>query len=167
MARPVLQSLAKRVQELFVTSESNVSATPPETPPNQSPLIALNRVYYHHMRFYNTHNQLMPWGGGTIAYQVTKEDPDDIDMVDGQTPTSLYFIDLGIANCRFSDKGHDLFCKRIGRDIALARLLDDDKAVDAGVVGHHPTHSEVITKIREAYYQEREEFSPQVRLMVK
>jgi hypothetical protein len=113
---------------------------------------------------YDECDNILPWGGSTIAYQVTREDGND-EVTD---PGSyLYFVDIGIANCRASDKGRDLFCKRIGRDIALARLLDDNRVVDAGMVGHHPTHAEVIALVRESFYQEREEFVPQIRLMIR
>lgn len=115
------------------------------------------------MRRYDDAGVVLPHGGATIAYKVTKEivdevaDPKDDDM-------ALYFLDIGIAKCRATDNIRDIFCKRIGRDIATARMLE---ATEGLTFTHHPSHSEVIKAVKEHYYLVRSAFLPQIRLMEK
>lgn len=170
MAQRVLRNLAQCVKEFFGQSGSSVLDTQQGIEAPQSGKIGIDKIYYLHMRMYDKNNNLLPWGGSTIAYRVTKDFAEEEYDIGGSLSTGdeiLYFLDIGISNCRYSDKSKDLFCKRIGRDIALARLLDTDKQTDGGYYINHPTHSDIINAVKNIYYHVREEFVPQVRLMVK
>ena len=157
MAQQVLQNLAQRAREYLGLSGSSVLDTQQgiETPPSAK--IGIDKIYFLHMRMYDANGKMLPHGGSTIAYKVSEDLAEDEN-------TRLYFLDVGISNCKYSDKHKDLFCKRIGRDIATARLLEK---IGGTVMRGHPTHADVIHMVKELYYHEREVHVKTARLMFK
>lgn len=158
MAQQVFQNLAQLVRESFERSESNGFDTPQEIQKTPSGKIGIDKIYFLHMRMYDEKGKMLPHGGSTIAYKVSEDVAED-------EHNRLYFLDIGVANCKYSDKHKDLFCKRIGRDIATARLLDCD--IGGPVMHGHPTHDQVIKQVKEMYYHDREAHIKTARLLLK
>lgn len=127
----------------------------------QAPLITLDKIYFLHLRSYSRERpekfddcvKLQPKGGATIAFKIAHE------LIDEEGKGGLYFLEFGVAHCCTND----MFNKRIGRDIATARLLMVDNQLDEVYWTKHPTVQEVITKVKELYYLDKEQYFPQVR----
>jgi hypothetical protein len=161
MVQQGLRNLVRNASNYLGLSESSVLDTQQGIEEIPSALISIDKVYYLHLRNYNVPDRhkchwdycprLSPLGGATIAYRVTENFED------------AFLVEMGIAQCRHDDN----FCKRIGRDIALARLLDDDKAEMGQVYFNRPTLREVIAEVKEAYYTFKEEVMPTVRLVYR
>lgn len=163
MAQRALQNLAANVKKFFGPSESSGSGTQQEIVTVQSPKIAIDKIHFLHLRRRDAHGNILPHGGATIAYKVSHETIDEV--ADSSDPnTAIYFLDIGIAKCRASPSSSDMFCKRIGRDIATARLLD---CVEGYTYIVHPTKQQVIKAVKEHYYHQQEEFEPQIRVTVR
>lgn len=161
MVPQVLQSLVRNAKDYLGLSELSVLDTQQGIETTPSALIVIDRVYYLHLRNYEIpyHHvahfdyvpQLSPLGGATLAYRVT------------EGPMGAYFLEMGVAHCRHNDN----FCKRIGRDISLARLLDDDKVEIVESYESLPTLREVVAEVKEAYYEFKEAAMPTVRLVYR
>ena len=161
MVPQVLQNLAANAKAYLGLSGSSVLDTQQGIEEIPSTLISIGKVYYLHLRNYhgqdchkrglNNFSVLSPLGGATIAYRLT----------DGED--ECFFLEMGVAHCRYDDN----FCKRIGRDISLARLLDDNAVEIAKAYASRPTLREVIAEVKECYYTYKEEAMPTVRLVYR
>jgi hypothetical protein len=161
MVQQGLRNLVRNASNYLGLSGSSVLDTQQGIEEIPSTLISIGKVYYLHLRNYNVPDRhkchldycprLSPLGGATIAYRLT----------DGED--ECFFLEMGVAHCRYDDN----FCKRIGRDIALARLLDDDAVEIAKAYASRPTLREVIAEVKEAYYTSKEEAMPTVRLVYR
>lgn len=106
--------------------------------------VRLDHVYYLHLRWYDE-DDLMPWGGATFAYRCIKE------------PNGHFVVNIGVSHCCRCDN----FNKRIGRDIALARLLTSPSYIMHLL--SLPTKQKIINYIKEEFYFEKSKYFPEVR----
>lgn len=99
---------------------------------------------------------IAPRGGCTFAYKLihTKQKGED---------KLRYRIRFGLAKCNSKDN----FCKKIGRELALARLNDSSKAENLNFsIGYTPDAEDVYFNLFEVYYKDQEEYIGNIREIV-
>lgn len=147
------------------------------------PLISIDKIHYIHLRRYNVDNTINPHGGTTIAFRVTEEFADDlvIALDDGDDEElkqdaaliyePFYCLELAWADCMYSYAPNgikDLFVKQKGRQIATHRLESDTYTRPLNsLYPNHPTLNRVINAVKELWYDHKETFEPQARLIYK